>query len=61
MDQTAERERPRRWRVHGAEGLIPLPLWLVLYVISGVIFVFMLFFADSANGVAAGRRSSWAA
>ena len=36
--------------MHGAEGIIPLPLWLVLFVISGVIFVYMLFFADPAEG-----------
>ena len=36
--------------MHGAEGLIPLPLWLVLYVISAVIFVYVLFFADAAEG-----------
>lgn len=46
MDQTADREQARVDRVHGAEGLIPFPLWLVLYVISGVIFAYMLFFAD---------------
>ena len=46
MDQTASREQARVDRVHGAEGLIPFPLWLVLYVISGVIFAYMLFFAD---------------
>ncbi len=46
MDQTANREQARVDRVHGAEGLIPFPLWLVLYVISGVIFAYMLFFAD---------------
>ncbi|WP_426592141.1 hypothetical protein ACPPVS_10105 [Cellulomonas sp. McL0617] len=46
MDQTAAREQARVDRVHGAEGLIPFPLWLVLYVISGVIFAYMLFFAD---------------
>lgn len=51
MEQTADREQARHSRVHGAEGLIPLPLWLVLYVISTVIFVFMLFFADSAERV----------
>ncbi|MBD7982310.1 bestrophin-like domain [Oerskovia merdavium] len=50
MDQTADREQARQARVHGAEGLIPLPLWLVLFVISATIFVFMLFFADSAEG-----------
>ncbi|GEK19838.1 bestrophin-like domain [Cellulomonas xylanilytica] len=51
MDQTADREQARIDRVHGAEGLIPLPLWLVLFVISAVIFVYVLFFADSAEGV----------
>ena len=50
MDQTLDREQARVDRVHGAEGIIPLPLWLVLFVISGVIFVYMLFFADRAEG-----------
>jgi ABC-type multidrug transport system fused ATPase/permease subunit len=50
MSQTADREQARIDRVHGAEGLIPLPLWLVLFVISGVIFAYMLFFADPAEG-----------
>jgi hypothetical protein len=50
MDQTSDREQARQARVHGAEGLIPLPLWLVLFVISATIFVFMLFFADSGEG-----------
>jgi hypothetical protein len=50
MDQTADREQARIDRVHGAEGIIPAPLWLILFVISGVIFVYMLFFADRAEG-----------
>jgi hypothetical protein len=49
MDQTSDREDARHARVHGAEGIIPTPLWIVLFAISGVIFVFMLFFADSAE------------
>jgi hypothetical protein len=49
MDQTSDREDARHARVHGAEGIIPVPLWIVLMGISGVIFVFMLFFADSAE------------
>ena len=52
MDQTSAREQARVARVHGAEGIIPTPLWLVLFVISAVIFVYMLFFADRAEGVA---------
>ncbi len=49
MEQTSTREQARHARVHGAEGIIPWPLWLVLFTISGVIFVFMLFFADRAE------------
>jgi hypothetical protein len=46
LDQTSTREEARRDRVHGAAGIIPTPLWIVLFFISGVIFVYMLFFAD---------------
>ena len=49
LDQTSTREEARRDRIHGAEGVIPTPLWIVLFVISGVIFVYMLFFADSGE------------
>ena len=51
MDQTADREQARVDRVHGAEGIIPEPLWIVLFVIAAVIFAYMLFFADRAEGV----------
>jgi hypothetical protein len=50
MDQTANREQARIDRVHGAEGIIPSPLWAVLFVICAVIFMYMLFFADRAEG-----------
>jgi len=50
MDQTADREQARIDRVHGAEGIIPGPLWLVLFVIAGVIFGYLLFFADPSEG-----------
>ena len=50
MDQTADREQARTDRVHGAEGIIPSPLWLVLFVIAALIFIYVLFFADSAEG-----------
>ncbi len=50
MDQTRDREQARIDRVHGAEGVIPTPLWLVLYVTAGIIFVYLLFFADRAEG-----------
>ena len=46
LDQTFDRESARADRIHGAVGVIPTPLWVVLGLISCVIFVFMLFFAD---------------
>ncbi|HTI35425.1 MAG TPA: hypothetical protein VL422_17240 [Miltoncostaea sp.] len=46
LDETADREEARRDRVHGAEGVIPTPLWVVLFVISAIVFVYMIFFAD---------------
>lgn len=49
LDETSDREEARRDRVHGAEGIIPTPLWVVLFVISGIVFVYMLFFADRAE------------
>jgi hypothetical protein len=50
MSQTADREQARIARIHGAEGIIPVPLWLALFVISGVVFAYLLFFADPAEG-----------
>lgn len=50
MDQTADREQARIDRVHGAEGIIPGPVWIALFVIAGAIFAYMLFFADRAEG-----------
>ena len=49
LDQREERESARSDRIHGAIGVIPLPLWLVLFFTSAVIFVYMLFFADSGE------------
>ena len=49
LDQTSTREEARRDRVHGAVGVIPAQLWIVLFFISAVIFVYMLFFADSGE------------
>ena len=49
FDQRSDRENARGDRIHGAEGVIPLPVWIVLLIASCVIFVYMLFFADSAE------------
>jgi hypothetical protein len=50
-DQRSTREAARNSRIHGAAGVIPAPLWLVLFFTSGVIFVYVLFFADSGERV----------
>jgi hypothetical protein len=49
LDQTSDREEARRDRIHGAAGIIPTPLWLVLFLSAGLVFAYMLFFADSGE------------
>jgi hypothetical protein len=51
LDQRSDRESARADRTHGAEGVIPTPLWIVLLLSAGIIFVFMLFFADHGERV----------
>jgi hypothetical protein len=50
LGQTSAREEARLDRIHGAVGVIPTSIWIVLFFVSGVIFLFMLFFADPAEG-----------
>jgi hypothetical protein len=49
LQQTSDREQARNDRIHGAVGVIPTPLWIVLFFTAGLIFVYMLFFADSGE------------
>ena len=49
LDQNSAREQARIERIHGAVGVIPAPLWIVLFFSAGLIFVYMLFFADSGE------------
>jgi hypothetical protein len=49
LDQTSDREEARQDRTHGAEGIIPTTLWIVLFMGAALIFAFMLFFADSGE------------
>jgi amino acid transporter len=49
LEQTSTREQARQDRVHGAVGVIPTSLWIVLFFIAAVIFAFTLFFADSGE------------
>jgi hypothetical protein len=53
LDQTSDREAGRQDRLHGAEGIIPTSIWIVLVLIAGVVFAFMLFFADPGETVGA--------
>jgi hypothetical protein len=50
LDERSAREEARGDRIHGAIGVIPDPLWIVLFFTAVVIFLFMLFFADSGEG-----------
>jgi hypothetical protein len=49
LDQRLERETARGARIHGAAGVIPTPLWLVLFATAALIIGFMMFFADSGE------------
>ncbi len=49
LDQTSDREEARRDRVHGASGITPTTIWIVLFLSAGIVFGFMLFFADPAE------------
>lgn len=49
LDQRTERERARNDRIHGASGVIPLPLWIVLFFLSAALLAYMLLFADSTE------------
>jgi hypothetical protein len=49
LEQRSAREEARSARIHGAVGVIPTTLWIVLFFSAAVIFAFMLFFADSGE------------
>jgi hypothetical protein len=49
LDQRLDREAARSARLHGAAGVIPAPLWVVLAVSAIMIVGFMLVFADSGE------------
>lgn len=51
LDEISDIEQARTDRIHGAAGVIPTPLWLVLFLTGTVIFVYILFFADSGERV----------
>ena len=50
LDQNSERTAARQDRIgNAAQGVVPTPLWIVLFLTAGVIGLFMLFFADSGE------------
>ena len=49
LDQTSDREEARRDRVHGAAGITPTTIWIVLLLSAAIVFAFMLFFADPSE------------
>ena len=49
LDERSDREDARADRVHAGEGVIPTPLWIVLFVSAAMLFAFMLGFADSGE------------
>jgi amino acid transporter len=52
LDQRTDREDARADRIHGAEGVIPGPLWIVVFLSAGAVFLFLLMFADSGERLA---------
>jgi phosphatidylglycerophosphate synthase len=51
LDQTEAREIARQDRIHGASGIMPVPLWIVLFFIAAIIVVFLFGMADSGERV----------
>jgi hypothetical protein len=49
LDQTSDREQARQDRVHGATGITPTTVWVVLLLTAVIVFAYMLFFADPAE------------
>jgi hypothetical protein len=52
LDERSDREDARADRTHGADGVIPAPLWIVLFLSAVTLFGFMLLFADSGERAA---------
>jgi hypothetical protein len=47
LSLNSRREEERRTRLHGGEGRLPLPVWIVLFGSAILILLYTLFFADS--------------
>ncbi len=50
LTQNGARIEARNDRIHGAQGVIPVPLWMVMFFSAGIIVLFMLLFVDRGEG-----------
>jgi hypothetical protein len=46
LDQTSDREEARLNRISPGDGVIPGPLWLILFVTGGLVALYAFLFAD---------------
>jgi hypothetical protein len=46
LEQNSARIEARNDRIHGAQGVIPAPLWMVMFLSAAVLVLFMLFYVD---------------
>jgi hypothetical protein len=53
LAQTSAREEARLDRLHAAEGIVPLPIWIVLLLSAALVLAYLLFYADSGEGAVA--------
>jgi len=50
LDQTSDREQARLDRVQAGSGIVPGPLWLILFVTAILVFAYAFLFADPGEG-----------
>lgn len=50
LDLTSDREEARLDRVQGGNHVIPVPLWVLLFVTAVLVFIFSFLFADRSEG-----------
>jgi hypothetical protein len=49
LAQSSARQEARRDRLHAADGVVPLPVWIVLLLSAVLVLGYLLFFADSGE------------
>ncbi len=53
LDQTTAREEARLDRVQAGRGVIPAPLWLIVFALGALVFGYALLFADPSESALA--------